>query len=378
MNIACDIDDTLTESFDYFQPYVAEFFHADLNDLRKKNISYINLPDEWKDREIPFYRAYFDKIVPDTTFKAGAAEAIARLKKEGHKIFIVTARTKDFYTDPYYTSAKELVNGGISYDKLICTFDKADACVKEGISVLIDDFPANCAAVNERGIPALLFTSKANEACVCENRRVSSWKEAVVAVDQIYRGYPDKKYAAELLKEAEAVNPGRWGDHCRVAAFCAGRIAEACGMNAEKAEVLALLHDIGRKFLIRDLGHIYNGYKYMQRMGFSAVARACLTHSFPSKNVSVYIGKPDIEPARAEELKSLLSACEYDDYDRLIQLCDALASADGVVDVEARMADVKKRYGNYPQEQWDKNLELLGYFGQKAGKSVYEICGKAE
>ena len=30
MNIAIDIDDTLTESFDYFLPYVAEYF-----DVRK-------------------------------------------------------------------------------------------------------------------------------------------------------------------------------------------------------------------------------------------------------------------------------------------------------------------------------------------------------
>ena len=65
-----------------------------------------------------------------------------------------------------------------------------------------------------------------------------------------------------------------------------------------------------------------------------------------------------------------------DDYDRLIQLCDALASAGGVVDVEQRMADVKRRYGRYPQPQWDKNLEYLRYFGEKAGKDVYKIVEK--
>ena len=30
MNIAIDIDDTLTDSFDYFQPFVAEYFGAEL------------------------------------------------------------------------------------------------------------------------------------------------------------------------------------------------------------------------------------------------------------------------------------------------------------------------------------------------------------
>ena len=54
MNIAIDIDDTLTESFDYFLPFVAEYFGADVDELKKKNISYSNLPPEWKKDEIGF------------------------------------------------------------------------------------------------------------------------------------------------------------------------------------------------------------------------------------------------------------------------------------------------------------------------------------
>ena len=40
MNIAIDIDDTLTDTFDYYIPFVAEFFGADADELRRKNISY--------------------------------------------------------------------------------------------------------------------------------------------------------------------------------------------------------------------------------------------------------------------------------------------------------------------------------------------------
>lgn len=188
--------------------------------------------------------------------------------------------------------------------------------------------------------------------------------------------YPDRETAEKLLDDALAANPGRWGDHSRVAAFCAEKIAAACGMNSEKAYILGLLHDIGRKFLVRDLGHIYNGYKYMTELGYDDVARVCLTHSFPPHDLNSYIGQLDIPEREVEEVRTLLGQIEFDDYDRLIQLCDALASADGVVDVEERMADVRRRYGNYPQVQWDKNLELLGYFSRKAGKSVYEICGR--
>ena len=64
--------------------------------------------------------------------------------------------------------------------------------------------------------------------------------------------------------------------------------------------------------------------------------------------------------------------CEYDDYDRLIQLCDSIAMAEGVADIEKRMTDIKNRYGKYPQRKWDKNIALKKYFEKKAGTdSIY-------
>ena len=47
--------------------------------------------------------------------------------------------------------------------------------------------------------------------------------------------------------------------------------------------------------------------------------------------------------------------------------------AEGVVDIETRMLDVKRRYGYYPQEKWDNNFWLRSYFEAKAGKDIYEI-----
>jgi len=54
------------------------------------------------------------------------------------------------------------------------------------------------------------------------------------------RMYPDRETAEALLAEAERCNPGPWGDHSRIAAHCAQRIAEACpDMDSEKAYILA-------------------------------------------------------------------------------------------------------------------------------------------
>ena len=73
MNIAVDIDDTLTDSFDYFLPFVAAYFGAPEAELREKNISYGNLPEAWKSRELDFCRACYDRTAVDTPFKPDAA-----------------------------------------------------------------------------------------------------------------------------------------------------------------------------------------------------------------------------------------------------------------------------------------------------------------
>lgn len=187
------------------------------------------------------------------------------------------------------------------------------------------------------------------------------------------RDYPTIEEAERLLRDAESCNPGPWGDHSRVAAQCARKIAAAAGMDPDKAYVLGLLHDIGRKFGVRHLGHVYDGYRYMLELGYGAAARICLTHSFNLPALDAYIGNRDIPAEQQRELERLLSKLEYDDYDRLIQLCDSLASAGGVVDMEERMLDVKRRYGSYPQEKWDANMALKAYFGQKTGRDLYEL-----
>lgn len=48
----------------------------------------------------------------------------------------------------------------------------------------------------------------------------------------------------------------------------------------------------------------------------------------------------------------------------------------GVLDIENRMNDVKKRYGFYPQDKWNSNMKLKQYFEGKMNKDIYLICEK--
>ena len=188
---------------------------------------------------------------------------------------------------------------------------------------------------------------------------------------------PTREQAELLLKEAEVCNPGPWGDHSRVAAHCAESIAAACGdMDPEKAYILGLLHDIGRKFGVRHLGHVSDGYKYMMSMGYNEAAQICLTHSFNNQSTDEYIGKFDTTAEELRLIREELAKIVMDHYDRLIQLCDSLAGAEGVMDIEERMGDVKRRYGFYPQDKWNRNLALKDYFEEKMGKDIYDAVDK--
>ena len=98
--------------------------------------------------------------------------------------------------------------------------------------------------------------------------------------------YPDREIALKELEIAGKLNAGKWVDHSMNVAEAAKRIAQACGtLDVEKAYVCGLLHDIGRRTWIAAVRHIIDGYDYCISKGWDDVARICLTHSFPVKDI---------------------------------------------------------------------------------------------
>ena len=182
-----------------------------------------------------------------------------------------------------------------------------------------------------------------------------------------------REQANELLLWAHEQNPGPWLAHSQVAARAAEGIAQACGMDVEKAYIMWLLHDIGRYEGIRDLHHVVAGYRLMMEKNEPAIARICLTHSFPIPEIGVFSGKLDCEPQELDFLNEALVQAEYNEYDHLIQLCDSLALAGGISTVEARLIDVSLRHGfnAYTQRKWQAFLDLKKEFDARCGTNIY-------
>ena len=188
---------------------------------------------------------------------------------------------------------------------------------------------------------------------------------------------PSREEAERLLAEGALRNPGGWVDHSRYVARAAAAIAAAHpALDEETAYVMGLLHDIGRQEGVTGIRHIVDGYEFMQSLGYGAIARICLTHSFPVRDHrAASSGWEVCTPAQTEFVAAYLQSIEYDEYDRLLQLCDALALSSGFTLLEKRMLDVVYRYGPnaFTVAKWQATFALRDHFATVVGDSIYRL-----
>lgn len=187
---------------------------------------------------------------------------------------------------------------------------------------------------------------------------------------------PDRKTAEQALKEAYQSNPGVWVDHSRYVAQACENIALHCaGLDSEKAYILGLLHDIGRYPGVTSERHLIDGYRYCMERGWEKAAQICISHAFMIQDIHTSIGKFDVSEEDYRFMEQFVKNAVYDDYDRLVQLCDSLALPTGFCILEKRFVDVTIRYGVHPAtiDRWKKILEIKEYFQEKMGCSIYDV-----
>ena len=121
--------------------------------------------------------------------------------------------------------------------------------------------------------------------------------------------------------------------------------------------------------------HFIVGYDEMMEREFDFVAKICLTHSFPIKDFLF----EDYSSYNREDLikiKNILQKIEYNDYDRLIQLCDMFFEGMNKVTYQERIEGIKRRFSLTDDQI--KNLKKGAetnkkYFDDLCGCDVYNI-----
>lgn len=190
---------------------------------------------------------------------------------------------------------------------------------------------------------------------------------------------PTLEEAEKELQIAGQLNPGPWTTHSLNVGIAARNIAKkVSGLDENKAYIVGILHDIGRRVGIVNIPkHVYEGYKYCMEKGWDEPAKICMTHSYVLMKDEF-----DYEPTTEEEIaiKDYIINCEIDDYDRLVQMCDALATDYGFVILEKRFVDVTRRYGIMPTyiQGWNVAFDIKEYFEEKMGCSIYDVLPDIE
>ena len=171
MNIGIDIDNTITEVQDELNKAAYEYavkLGKNINNAENPLEDIKNNGDVYKKKFEFTYEElkYFLKnIQEEITNKAkpriNAVETINKLRREGHKIFIITARDSEFNDDPYLLSKNWLDKNNIEYDKLIVNArEKGVVCKNENIDFFIDDQLNNCLDVLKEGIKVIRISKE--------------------------------------------------------------------------------------------------------------------------------------------------------------------------------------------------------------------------
>jgi len=168
MNIGIDIDDTLTYSHENRLAYGQKFDYEKLNGKNLINPYGQNTMDIFNWTEKTDFRLWFEeglyeaeKNYPPRPF---AKQVINDLWLEGHKIYIISSRGKEWFENPYEESKEWLDKNEIKYDKIFVeTDDKAKMCKELNIDVFIDDTPLKCLEVANTGVTTFIFDNIFNK-----------------------------------------------------------------------------------------------------------------------------------------------------------------------------------------------------------------------
>lgn len=186
----------------------------------------------------------------------------------------------------------------------------------------------------------------------------------------------NRQAAQQALQAAAEANPGAWVAHSRYVAKACESIARRCPrLDAEQAYLYGLLHDIGRHAGVSSEKHLLDGYRYCVARGWPKAAQICITHAFMIQDIHTSIGTFDVSEEEYRFMADFVANAVYDDYDRLVQLCDALALPTGFCLLEKRFVDVALRYGMHPAtlDRWQKTLQIKADFERQMGCCIYDL-----
>ncbi|MBS7020955.1 MAG: hypothetical protein KH135_03690 [Firmicutes bacterium] len=183
MRIGIDIDGVLTNDDDYILACGTKF-------LFKNQLNYDMKPYEYETRKFPWnyddlllekYRTeYFWNYVKEEPPRKFAQEVIAKLKKEGHQIYIITSRHLSTHLGKQGENMRTMIQNWLQknhilYDGLYFSKDKLIEIQNLQLDIMIEDSP-KMIPIYSSVVPIFCYDCRYNRDLKCDNMtRVFSW-----------------------------------------------------------------------------------------------------------------------------------------------------------------------------------------------------------
>ena len=196
MRIGIDIDGVLTNLEQFHLDYGSKYCVQNNIAFDIVEMSY-DISETFKiskEQEKDLWNKYLSIYAKDEKARPLASEVIKKLKKEGHEIYIITARWSTDRYDDIGKNMREvvkewLIEHEIIYDKLIFSKTlkekKSQEIIDNEIDLMIEDSPIN---INELSsiIPIICFDARYNRDCINDKIiRCYSWYDIYAKIQKI-------------------------------------------------------------------------------------------------------------------------------------------------------------------------------------------------
>ena len=198
MRIGIDIDGVLTDIEQFVIDYISKYCVENNIEysIGDSNYDYSKTFNISEDQENDFWNTYLEYYAINEKARPFAPEIIKKLKKEGHEIYIITARWLTDRDDNIGNKMREIVTNWlyeneISYDKLIFSKSsnerKSQEIFEHKIDLMIEDNPNN---INELAslVPVICYNADYNKNCTGSKIiRCYSWYDIYAKIQNMTR-----------------------------------------------------------------------------------------------------------------------------------------------------------------------------------------------
>lgn len=182
MNILLDVDDTLTDFVEKRNGLIKKYIEdnglpykiLDINCTKSAKVA------DWPIEECcKFWKEVGTLAQLECPCQKDASIVVQKLKNQGHKIIVVTARP-DIYYDAFKYTKLWLEKNKIPFDLIITgKHDKKQTMIENEIQFVIDDSIQTIKSASELGLNSIIYTTKENEKFDLPKKctRVFSWND---------------------------------------------------------------------------------------------------------------------------------------------------------------------------------------------------------